>query len=73
MNATKLKMLVYIIIPDSLPHFVVGLKQGWSFSWRALMNGEVLSATRGLGQVLILGRDMADLKVGPCEYVPSAR
>ncbi|HEX9059350.1 MAG TPA: ABC transporter permease subunit, partial [Clostridia bacterium] len=49
------------IIPASLPNLVSGLKQGWSFAWRALMAGEMLSATKGLGQVLMVGRDLADI------------
>ena len=69
MGASPLSMLLYIIIPDSLPHIVVGLKQGWSFSWRALMNGEVLSATRGLGHILILGRDLADINQVMCVII----
>lgn len=66
MGASPLQMLLYIIIPDSLPHIVVGLKQGWSFSWRALMNGEMLSATIGLGQILMLGRDLSDINQVMC-------
>jgi len=69
MGATPLKMLLYIIFPDCLPHVIVGLKQGWSFSWRALMNGEMLSATVGLGQVLMLGRDFADINQVMCVII----
>ncbi|MGN1131768.1 MAG: ABC transporter permease, partial [Ruminococcus sp.] len=38
-----------------------GLKQGWSFAWRALMAGEVLTTSISLGQTLIMGRDLADI------------
>ena len=41
--------------------FVAGLKQGWSFAWRALMSGEVMSASVGLGYTLMVGRDLADI------------
>lgn len=50
-----------VIFPAALPSFVAGLKQGWSFAWRALMSGEVMSASVGLGYTLILGRDLADI------------
>ena len=50
-----------VIFPAALPAFVSGLKQGWSFAWRALMSGEVMSASVGLGYTLILGRDLADI------------
>ena len=69
MGAGRLKLFSTIILPDSLPHIVVGLKQGWSFSWRALMNGEMLSATRGLGQILMLGRDLSDINQVMCIMV----
>ncbi len=32
----------YLILPASLPAYVAGLKQGWAFSWRSLMAGELL-------------------------------
>ncbi|MDE6635878.1 MAG: ABC transporter permease, partial [Lachnospiraceae bacterium] len=40
---------------------VSGLRQAWSFAWRALMSAEVMSATIGLGFSLQSGRDMADI------------
>lgn len=50
-----------IVFPASLPTLISGLKQGWSFAWRALMAGEMLSATKGLGVILMQGRDFADI------------
>jgi len=50
-----------VILPASLPQLITGLKQGWSFAWRALMSAEVISATIGLGQALMMGRDLADI------------
>ena len=50
-----------VILPASLPSLVTGLKQGWSFAWRALASAEVMSATIGLGQTLMMGRDLADI------------
>lgn len=61
MGAKGLNIYTNVIIPASLPSFINGMKQGWSFAWRALMAGEMLSATVGLGQVLMVGRDMADI------------
>ena len=37
------------------------MKQGWSFAWRALMSGEVMTTSIGLGQTLITGRNLADI------------
>lgn len=61
MGATKKQMYINVIFPASLPEFVSGLKQGWSFAWRALMAGEVMTTSKGLGQTLIMGRDLADI------------
>jgi NitT/TauT family transport system permease protein len=61
MGASGINIYWNVIIPASLPSVVSGLKQGWSFAWRALMAGEMLSATKGLGQVLMVGRDLADI------------
>lgn len=61
MGARGLKLYLHVVIPASLPSIVTGMKQGWSFAWRALMAGEMLAATKGLGQVLMIGRDLADI------------
>ena len=61
MGAKGGKLYLNVIVPASLPTFIGGMKQGWSFAWRALMAGEMLSATKGLGQVLMVGRELADI------------
>lgn len=61
MGAGKWQMYRYVILPACLPELISGLKQGWSFAWRALMAGEVMTTSIGLGQTLIMGRDLADI------------
>ena len=61
MGASRRQMYLNVIFPASLPELVSGLKQGWSFAWRALMAGEVMTTSIGLGQTLIMGRDLADI------------
>ena len=61
MGAGKKKLYAKVIIPAAMPEFMEGLRQGWSFAWRALMSGEVMSATVGLGHTLVVGRDLADI------------
>ena len=61
MGATKRQLYFHVILPASLPELISGLKQGWSFAWRALMAGEVMTTSIGLGQTLITGRDLADI------------
>ena len=59
MGAQKQQMYRYVIFPACLPELISGLKQGWSFAWRALMAGEVMTTSTGIGQTLIMGRDLA--------------
>ncbi len=61
MGASKRQLYFRVVFPAALPELVSGLKQGWSFAWRALMSGEVMTTSIGLGQTLITGRDLADI------------
>ncbi len=61
MGLHSFRLYQKVIFPAALPAFVAGLKQGWSFAWRALMSGEVMSASIGLGYTLMVGRDLADI------------
>lgn len=61
MGAKGMKLVTTVIIPAAMPSLISGFRQGWSFAWRALMSGEVISATVGLGNILMLGRNLADI------------
>lgn len=61
LGANKRQLYFRVIFHASLPELVTGLKQGWSFAWRALMAGEVMTTSIGLGQTLVTGRDLADI------------
>lgn len=50
-----------VLIPAALPGIVTGLKLGWSFAWRALMAGELLFVSGGLGQLLTTARELLDV------------
>jgi len=50
-----------VLIPAALPGIVTGLKLGWSFAWRALLAGELLFVSGGLGQLLTVGRELMDV------------
>ena len=50
-----------VLVPAALPGIVTGLKLGWSFAWRALMAGELLFVSGGLGQLLTAGRELLDV------------
>jgi NitT/TauT family transport system permease protein len=53
----------FVVLPAALPGFISGLKQGWAFSWRSLLAGEILviiSNKTSLGQQLQFDREFAD-------------
>ena len=51
-------LLRTVIIPASIPHIISGLRVAWAFAWRAIMAGELLGSTGGLGYLLDLGRSI---------------
>jgi NitT/TauT family transport system permease protein len=61
LGAQGLKLFVYVLFPASLPYVLTGLKQGWAFAWRSLIAGEMIFVSLGLGQLLMMGRDLNDM------------
>ncbi len=55
----------HILLPGALPGYLAGLRQGWAFSWRALMAAELIVTTTklgfGLGQLMDQGRALYDM------------
>ncbi|HEX2483871.1 MAG TPA: ABC transporter permease [Myxococcota bacterium] len=63
LGARGLAALRHVVLPAALPGYVAGLKQGWAFSWRSLMAGEllVIIETRpALGSQLQFARELSD-------------
>lgn len=53
MGASKMQIYKNVVLPACLPTFISGLKQSWSFAWRALMAGEIVTTSFiGLGLTL---------------------
>lgn len=50
-----------VILPSSVPQLISGLRIAWAFSWRALMAGELLGSSGGLGQLLETGRSLGQM------------
>src|SRR5579862_9305784 len=61
LGATGFKLFFFVLLPASLPYIVSGLKQGWAFAWRSLIQAEMIFLTLGLGQLLMAGRDLNDM------------
>lgn len=61
LGARGLKLVFHVLLPASLPHLVAGLKQGWAFAWHSLIAGEMIFVTLGLGQLLMMGRELNDI------------
>ena len=61
LGARGFPLFWYVLLPASLPYIVSGLKQGWAFAWRSLITAEMLYMSLGLGQVLMMGRDLNDM------------
>ncbi|MGD9705709.1 MAG: ABC transporter permease [Acidimicrobiia bacterium] len=52
-----------VVVPAAMPSMLAGLKQGWAFSWRSLMAGELLviiPGTQSLGTRLQFAREFSD-------------
>jgi len=47
LGASGFSLWKEVVLPASLPSYVAGLKQGWAFSWRSLMAGELIGASIG--------------------------
>jgi len=61
LGARGFKLFWYVLLPASLPFILSGLKQGWAFAWRSLISGEMIFISLGLGQLLMMGRDLNDM------------
>jgi len=63
LGARGFSLYRYVIAPAALPAIVAGLKQGWAFSWRSLMAGELLVvgiSQTSLGAQLTYSRELSD-------------
>lgn len=61
MGARRGPLYLEVLLPASLPAILTGAKLGWSYAWRALMSGELLFVSVGLGHLLMMGRELADM------------
>jgi NitT/TauT family transport system permease protein len=63
LGARGFSLYRHVAFPAAIPNFLSGLKQGWAFSWRSLMAGEIIGAVPGktsIGGELNFARQFAD-------------
>lgn len=52
------RMMVFdVVLPGALPYIVTGVRLGFGYGWRALVAGEMIAATSGLGYMIFHARD----------------
>jgi NitT/TauT family transport system permease protein len=61
LGAHGFRLFWSVLLPASLPFIVNGMKQGWAFAWRSLIQAEMIFLSLGLGQLLMMGRDLSDM------------
>lgn len=61
MGTQRTPLYTEVLLPASLPSILIGAKLGWGYAWRALMSGELLFVSLGLGHTLMMGRELADM------------
>ncbi|WP_026074481.1 ABC transporter permease [Brevibacillus massiliensis] len=61
MGSSGFHLLRTVILPASVPHLISGLRVAWAFAWRALMAGELVGASGGLGHLLEMGRALQSM------------
>jgi NitT/TauT family transport system permease protein len=63
LGAKGLSSFRHVVLPAALPGYVAGLQQGWAFSWRSLMAGELIVTIAGktaIGTELHFAQDLLD-------------
>jgi NitT/TauT family transport system permease protein len=59
LGASGLNRYRHIVLPAAMPSYIQGMKQGWAFSWRSLLAGELLvqvAGTRSIGSDMHLAQ-----------------
>jgi len=52
------RMMVFdVVLPGALPYIATGTRVGFGYGWRALVAGEMIAASKGLGFMIFEARD----------------
>ncbi|WP_308008092.1 ABC transporter permease [uncultured Fusobacterium sp.] len=52
-NLSQKDIFLKIILPNSVPDILVGLKLGIGYSWRAIIGAELIAASSGIGYLIL--------------------
>jgi len=61
MGAKGAELYTRVILPASVPALIGALRHGWSFAWRALMTGEMMMSSKGIGLMLSQAREIGGI------------
>jgi NitT/TauT family transport system permease protein len=62
MGARGLSLFRHVMLPAATPSLIIGVRQGWSFAWHAVVGAEMLITTLvGLGYILSVGREFSNM------------
>ena len=53
MGASRIQILLYVVLPTALPEILVGLRIGMGVGWTTLVAAEMVAANAGLGQMVL--------------------
>lgn len=57
------KLIVRVVIPNSLPDIATGMRIGWSYSFACMIAAELLAADSGLGYMIMEARGFGQIEV----------
>ena len=60
---SRLRILQRIMLPESVPSLLNGLRLGLGFSWRSIIGAEMIAASSGLGYWILDAEEMARIDV----------
>lgn len=58
MGSSDFHLFRTVILPASVPQIISGLRVAWALAWRAVLAGELLGGSGGLGTLLDMGRSL---------------
>src|SRR3712207_4598118 len=53
MGASRMQVLLHVVLPAALPEILVGLRIGMGVGWTTLVAAEMVAANSGLGQMVL--------------------